>query len=113
MCVCERVWLYVNICAGVGVCVQYVCVIVCEYMCWGGVCVVYECVCMWVCEYTAEGGVRGVCKCVCVCVCGVEVAMDRMATTFPEKTWGPAGGAWHGWWRGLTWVKESQWWTAG
>ena len=43
----------------------------------------------------AEGGVHGVCK--CVCVCGVEVAMDRIATTFPEKTRGPAGGAWNGW----------------
>lgn len=126
MCISVHTWVcvYVSVCVwiymlGLGyvcntwVCMHVnicVCVIVCEYMYWGGVCIVYECVCMWVCEQWLRVEYVGY---VCVCVCGVEVAMDRISTTLPEKTWGPEGGAWNGRWRGLTWVKGSQWWTAG
>ena len=128
MCISVHIW----------VCV-WKCVTVCEYMCWGwGMCVIHVCACeymcvcecVWVCVNTcvgvrcvwymsvythvsvwimAKGRVCGVCK--CVCVCGVEVAMDRISTTFPEKTWGLAGGAWNGWpgWRRASDELPSSW----
>lgn len=97
---------------GGGVCVEYVSVRVwvCVNTCVGVRCVwymsVYTHVSVWI---MAKGRVCGVCK--CVCVCGVEVAMDRISTTFPEKTWGLAGGAWNGWpgWRRASDELPSSW----